>query len=223
MRHYDCVQGEDEWFRLRVGIPTASEFSNIMTPKTRKMAASAVPYAYLKIAEIMTGEPQGLLQPTYWMERGKILEAEAVHLYEMTYDVTLQRGGFITDDNGWFGASPDFISPDSTGEIKCLAPKNHVQYLINPRVDPEHMPQVQGQMWLAEKEFSDYWIYHPEMSPIRVRTPRDEPYINDLQSCLNQFRELMNGMIESLIANGHFEIKDADEKARSLENVLPAG
>ena len=76
--HYDIDQGSESWFRLRMGIPTASEFKKIITPKTMKLSSQAHDYAILKLAEIMTGEYQGIQEPTYYMDRGKLLENEAI-------------------------------------------------------------------------------------------------------------------------------------------------
>ena len=38
-----CQQGSVEWFEARLGIPTASEFSRIVTP-TGKLSAARVTY-----------------------------------------------------------------------------------------------------------------------------------------------------------------------------------
>ena len=85
---------------------------------------NASDYAELKIAELMLGETEGIIQPTYHMERGQSMEVEARDAYEFTHDVTVKRGGFITDDNGHYGCSPDFlVDEDGCGEIKCLMGK----------------------------------------------------------------------------------------------------
>ncbi len=47
----DCVQGSDEWKRARLGVPTASRFDDILTPKTFKIAAGRVDYMHELIAE----------------------------------------------------------------------------------------------------------------------------------------------------------------------------
>jgi YqaJ-like viral recombinase domain len=41
------------------------------------------------------------------MERGLIVEADAVDWYEFDHDVTVQRVGFVTDDDHAVGCSPD--------------------------------------------------------------------------------------------------------------------
>ena len=199
MIHYDIAQGEPEWFNLRLGIPTSSEFSKIITPKTLKLSKQAEEYAELKIAEIMTGATQGILQPTYAMERGRAMEVEARDAYEFTENVTVKRGGFFTDDGGHFGCSPDFlVDEDGSGEIKCLFAKNHVKHLINQEVKAEHMPQIQGSLLIAERSWCDWWMYHPDLPRVKIRTYRDDTYIKELEQCLDSFRDMMSNKIAKL-------------------------
>lgn len=208
MIFHDVAQGSPEWHVLRLGVPTASEFCKIITPKTMQLSKQADEYANLKIAEMMTGEPQGLLQPTYAMERGKAMEVEARDAYEFTNNVTVQNGGFITDDKGHVGCSTDFlVGDDGSGEIKCLFAKSHIKHLIEQEVKPEHMPQVQGQLMIAEREWCDWWMYHPDLPRVGIRTYRDEVYIKKLSQCIDSFRDLMNEKIEKLQAMDCFEIR----------------
>lgn len=208
MIYHDVSQGSPEWHMLRMGIPTSSDFGKIITPKTMKLSAQADEYADAKIAEIMTGETQGIQVPTYHMERGTLLEAEARESYEFINNVTVERGGFITDDKGHFGCSPDFrVGNDGCGEIKCLMPKNHVTYLIKQEIAPEHKPQVFGQLHIGEFEWCDWTMYHPDLPRMDIRTYRDETYIKALADCLEQFRDIMGEKIIKLQSRGHFQIK----------------
>lgn len=211
--HYDIEQGSADWFNARLGIPTASEYKKIITPKTMKLSAQAKDYAILKVSEIMTGEYQGIIEPTYYMERGKLLEQEAIEAYEFTNDVKIQKVGFVTDDNKHFGASPDFlVGENGCGENKCLKAENHLKYLLEfDTIKADHMPQVQGQMLICEREWCDWNIYHPVMPRHTVRVYRDEVYIKQLQSCLNEFRETMNDIIETLKSRGQWIINGSAE------------
>ena len=51
----NCKQGSDEWIQARLGIPTASQFHRIITPKTMKPAASAEGYIDQLVAEYLLG------------------------------------------------------------------------------------------------------------------------------------------------------------------------
>lgn len=201
----DLVQGSPEWHIARLGRPTASEFSRIITPKTMQFSSQADEYANEKIAEIMTGESQGLLRPTYYMERGQLMEVEARESYEFTHDVKTGNGGFWTDDNKKFGASPDFlVGNNGIGEIKCLDGKQHIKYLLENRVKDDFKPQIQGQLLICERDWCDWWMYHPLMPRVAIRTYRDEEYIKLLSDGLEKFRDLMESKINTLQERGHW-------------------
>jgi len=207
--HHNVIQGEDAWFEARLGIPTASNFGKIMTPKTMKLSAQAKPYADLKIAELMTGESQGIFEPTFHMRRGQILEVDARRAYEMINGVKTETSGFITNDKKTFGCSPDFlIGDDGCGEIKCLDTKNHVTYMIENVHKAEHTPQIQGQLWVSDRQYCDYWLYHPDLMPVPVRVERDEAYIKELAACMESFRDLMSERIAKLQRLGRWSQPD---------------
>lgn len=208
MIKHEVTQGEEEWFRLRLGIPTASEFSKIITPARGDFSAQADDYANLKIAEIMTGEQQGIFQPTYWMERGQLLEVEARESYEFMNDCKVERGGFITTDDAAFGCSPDGLIDDGEGmlEIKCLMAKSQVEYLLGEDIKTEHKPQIQGQLKVAERSYVDYWMYHPDMPRVAVRQERDDAYIARMDKALEKFRDLMGEKIIKLQQLGRWQV-----------------
>lgn len=207
MPKLDLKQGSADWMRARLGIPTASDFSKIITPKTIKLSSQYDDYANLKIAEIMTGEMQGMFTPNYYMERGQLMELEARESYEFTHSVITEDGGFWTDKKHHFGASPDFmVGNDGCGEIKCLDGKQHVKYLVENKVKDEFMPQIMGQLLITEREWCDWWLYHPQMPRLAIRIYRDEKYIKTLSECLEIFRDKMSEKIEDLEKRGLWQV-----------------
>jgi hypothetical protein len=69
------------------------------------------------------------------MERGLIVEAEAADWYEFDQEVTVQRIGFITDDDHTVGCSPDRLVGDAgLLEIKAPLPQTQVEYWISGEV-----------------------------------------------------------------------------------------
>src|SRR6266446_4401434 len=102
---HDCVQGTSEWLELRAGIPTASAFDMILTPGG-KPSKSAERYLYTLLAERLMGHP---IQEhvSMWMKRGSQEEKRAVAFYELLQDSNTIPIGFVTNDEGTMGASPD--------------------------------------------------------------------------------------------------------------------
>ena len=186
MKVIDCLQGSTEWLAARAGIPTASAFDRILTPKG-KPSTQAEKYMHQLLAERMMGRPV-LQVPTYWMGRGIALEGEAVDFYEGVRDLDTTVIGFITNDEGTIGASPDrFVGEDGLLEIKCPAEHTHVGYLLTKGVDAEYWPQCQGQLWVTGRRWLDIMSYNPEMPPALIRVERDEEYIKTLSVAVTEF------------------------------------
>lgn len=189
MKIIDCIQGSPEWLQARLGIPTASEFHKILTP-TGKLSEQSDAYMKTLLAEWLSGQPVDQYE-NEWMKRGKETEEEARKYYEFTKDVEVQQVGFITLDDGSAGCSPDFLVDKGAGEIKCPAAWTHVGYLLGDTVATKYWPQVQGQCWIAERDWVDWISYYPTISPIIVRVQRDEEYIMKLASAIMVFNERM--------------------------------
>lgn len=202
MKVHSVEQGTDEWRKLRLGIPTSSAFEKLITPGG-KPSTQARAYAFQLIAERITGRPADDFQITYWMERGNGLEPDAARAYEFAQEVDTQKVGFITNDAGTIGCSPDRLVLGHPGalEIKCYAPHNHVAVAVDG-FGEKHIPQVQGQLLIGEFEWVDRWAFHPDMPPVRVRTYRDEAYIAKLDTALTSFLDMMNDMEAKLRASG---------------------
>ena len=203
MIYHEVAQQSPEWFRMRLGLATASCFDKIITPKTAEPSKSMDDYANSLIGELITGESSEKFQ-SYWMERGAQMEAEASASYEVITDFTLDRGGFLTDDNMTVGASPDrrvlkLGSVVGGVEIKCPKPETHIANLLRKgEIDPSYKPQVQGQILIGEFEFVDWFSYHPDMPPAHIRTYRDDAYCEKLKRALDAFTGLMDEKISVL-------------------------
>ena len=203
----DCLQGEDLWQQIRLGIPTASRFSDILTPKTLKPSKSMAKYANELLAEWIIGEPADTGE-TPWMERGKELEEAAVKWYEFEHDCDTEEIGFVLTDNGLMGCSPDrFVGTDGGVEIKCPSAKVHVGYLLGD-IAAEHRCQVQGCLWITGRDHWDVVSYNPVIPKAYVRVQRDEEFIANLIPAMETFQEMMIRGKERLMELG--AVADAD-------------
>ena len=195
--HEDVEQGTPQWFKLRAGLPTASEFSTILA-KGKDGGASVTRRTYMhKLAgEIITGA----LTESYTnahMERGQQMEAEARAQYAFLTDADVTRVGFIT--NGPKGCSPDGLIGKNGGlEIKTALPHILIGYILKDEPPPEHKAQTQGFLWVAEREWVDLSIYWPNLPPFIKRIKRDEPYISDLAKAVDVFNAELAGVVEKV-------------------------
>ena len=182
----DCEQNTPEWFAARLGLPTASEFHTVMAvgPKGGK-ALTRVAYLNKLAGEILTGEPMVNFVSAD-MERGKIMEDEARDLYSFSRDIELTRVGFIK--NGNKGASPDsLIESDGGVEIKSAAAHIQVARLLSDELPTEHRAQVQGNIWVSEREWWDFVSYCPKLPLFVKRVYRDNEYIKGMATAVDLF------------------------------------
>ncbi len=180
----DCEQNSPEWYAARLGVPTASEFSTIRTGGQGKARRD---YMMKLIAERLTGNPTQRVQ-THDMQRGHDLEEAAAREYEFITDEEPERVGFIRNHQSDCGASPDRVIEDAgLAEIKSKAPHLQLKVLDDDAVPGEHMSQVQGQLWVAEREWCDFVSYCPALPLFIRRVYRDEAYIKQLRHDVERF------------------------------------
>jgi len=203
-------QGSGAWAQARLGIPTASRFDQILTPKTMKLSDSSKKLMWELLAEQVLGVPMDGASSGF-MQRGEVLEKHAVDYYEMQRGVDTEPGGVILTDDRRAGCSPDrIVGLDGLLEIKCPSPANHIGYMLDP-LGIGYRCQVQGQLWVAEREWVDTISYHPEMPTVLVRQVRDEAFIKALAAAVHQFNEMIEDSKALLKKLGYFPDLDVPD------------
>ena len=185
---FNCAQSSPEWFAARLGIPTASDFADVLSSgkgggdsKTRRT------YMLKLLGELMTGEPAGNFTNVH-LQRGKEMEDEARQAYVTATGNVVQRVGFIR--RGDVGCSPDgLIGEYGVLEIKTKLPHLQLEVLLKDEVPSEHVAQIQGQLFVTGRKWVDFVSYWPHLPVLVKRVERDEPYIEKLQEGLQKFNQ----------------------------------
>ena len=192
MRIHGVQQNTFEWLKIRSGIPTASEFDRIMTKggeKSKSTQSKQAP-AYMNelLSERLMGHPTQQ-KSTKWMERGQELEGDALAYYEFQRGVSVEKIGFVTNDAGNIGCSPDcLVGNDGLLEIKCPSEGVHVSYLLEDvGAADQYKHQTQGQLWITGRKWVDIVSYHPEMPSALYRVERDHEFIELLSLHVSVF------------------------------------
>lgn len=193
MKIIDVVQGTPEWKEARLGMVTASCFSDVMAQGQGKVRDL---YMRKLAGEIITGEPADNYSNSH-MEHGNAVEDEARRMYCMHDNVDVQQVGLITNalEKHTVGASPDGLVDDK-GMVEI---KRQSAHLLIERLRGNgdmHMAQLQGNLWIAEREWIDLVVYYPKMPLWRQRVRRDENYISRLKVGITSFIEELNEMVE---------------------------
>lgn len=191
MKTYDIGQRTEEWFACRQGLPTASNFSSILSPvKATPSAAQKTLIAELVAEALLPGAPDGLIPSgpmTYDMIHGMQMEDEARKAYAFETGLDARLVGFCEHDSGRFGCSPDAIVGEDGGtEIKCPALKTHIGWLLDGGLPDEHKLQVHGSLIVTGRAWWDFWSYSRMAPPLRVRVVPDE-FTAKLAHELNRF------------------------------------
>lgn len=192
MKIHDIEQRSPEWYALRAGLPTASEFSKIVTSKGEE-SKSLGGYARTLAAEKYAGKPVDEFSATAYMERGREMEAQAIAFYEFMKDQTVTPVGFVTDDSRTEGCSPDGMVGDAgLVEIKCLKASNHVEtvqyFEKHGRCPTDYVQQTQGQLMICGRAWCDLIFYHPDLPLLVTRQEPDAAFQSALRKGLMQIR-----------------------------------
>jgi hypothetical protein len=197
MEVFTCEQGTPEWFAARMGIPTASQFATVCAKGEGKTRTT---YMHKLAGEVLTGEPMDSVSNAH-MERGHAMEPDARNLYAMMHDADPELVGFIRD--GRAGASPDaLIGADGMLEIKTKLPHLQIEAILAEKMPAAHRKQVQGQLWIARREWCDFVSYWPGLPLFVVREHRDEKLIAEISAEVDRFNADLDGIVSKIRAMG---------------------
>jgi len=176
MIEIDCEQGTDEWFKIKCGVASSSDFDKVVTTKG-EYSKQAEKYRNKLVAEIVTGEREEGFQNDD-MKRGIEFEDEAAWMYELKTGKKLRKVGFVfKDESRRVGCSPDrlFVGEDSGVEFKCPSARTMVEYLLlkKPVLPYQYFQQVQGHMWVMGMKKYEFCAYHPDFQPYIVTVHAD--------------------------------------------------
>lgn len=196
----DCEQGSEEWFKSRLGVPTASQFKRIVDTKGNR-SSRAIDYVDQLVGEIVDGytpqrtpkapEDNDESSPFYWMDRGTFMEDEARNHYMAMTGNEVKEVGFGYNQIIGVGCSPDGLIGEKGGlEIKCPKSKTLNKYLRENRVPPIYYQQVMGSLLVTGREWWDFFCYHPKAKrQLLIRVERDEEYLKKMQEHLEMVVE----------------------------------
>lgn len=195
-------QGTEEWHALRLGIITMSNVQCLLVDgkSSHGLGAGAMTYMSELIGEQFTEMPADFFSSKV-TERGHEDEPVALQLYEAQNNVRIESATIIL--NHGVGYSPDgLVSRDGLIEIKSKAPKLQVDILESQQVPKEHLGQIQGGLWVAEREWLDFIAYCRGMPLFIKRVHRDEKVISKISERVKVFQDLMQERINNLIKLG---------------------
>lgn len=192
-----------EWFSARIGIPTCSVLSDVLSngKKAGTVGAAFMTLARIKACERLSGSPdvKGI---SFAMQRGSELEPMALQAYADATGATLTKPGFVFHATLKFGGSPDAITSDGICvEVKC--PNSWDQWSKARKGDiGDYLDQVQGQLCVTGLSRCDLVIFDDRMPPDLALTIhqvfRDESAISRIEQRVAEFNRAVDAEVDAL-------------------------
>lgn len=199
MRVITADQGSEAWHQARIGVPSGSKFGDVMA---KGGGATRANYLTAIALERITGVREEF-KATKAMEEGTEREPFARASYEARTGEIVDEIGFCLHDTLLCGVSPDgLVGKSGMTEYKCPQPKTHLEYL---KLEAGKCPstyrwQIQGQLWVAERDWCDFVSYNPdfpESARMAVRRVyRDDKAIKELEAEIVKFLEDVEREVE---------------------------
>ncbi len=193
-----CAQGSDEWNKLKLGVPSASNASKIIQ-SSGKPSKQREGYLYELAAERITGtNNEGYTNKN--VEEGKERETESRAYYELIKNVEVEEVGVVYKDKKKKSlCSPDGLVKGKYGlEMKNPIPKTQVKYLLVKQVPTDYLAQIQFSLYVTGFKYWDYLSYCPNMPHLLIRVKRDETFIGALEKELHFFCRDLNEIVKKI-------------------------
>jgi putative phage-type endonuclease len=198
MKVLELEQRSPEWYAVRCGIPTASEFDKIIT-SSGTQSKQRQKYMYQLAGEKLGGIVDESYQ-SFAMLQGIEKEDDARSLYELLNE-PVQKVGFCLSDCGRWGCSPDgLVGVDGLIEIKCPIMSTHVGYLLEgDEIPTDYFQQTQGQLFVTGRKWVDFVSYFPGLKPLIIREKSNEVFQKVLKKELELFCSELDALVRKLL------------------------
>lgn len=202
----DELQRTEEWHAERAGKFTGSRFCDVLArnKRTGEPLKAYHDLIWQVVVERMTGQavegPSG-----FALQWGADVEPYAREAYELESGHVVIESGFVQHpEHAFAGCSPDgLIGTDGGLEMKC--PKNsavHLERFISG-VPEEYVPQIQGCMWVTNRQWWDFVSYDPRMPEthrlLRITVQRDNEFIAKLESAVLEAEAAAQALYDQLM------------------------
>lgn len=165
---YNCEQGSDEWFHVKMGLLSASKISCLFVrPKDgSQWGKGALTYFDKLSTEYVTRQRVSI--STKALAWGNYYEDEARKRYEEVTGYKVDQVGFIQFGE-LTGTSPDgLVGSDGVIEIKCPTKLEiFYKYVADTRahrIPKQHIPQCFHNVFGTQRKWCDFIAYQPELT-----------------------------------------------------------
>lgn len=205
---FDVEQGSEEWFELRLGLPTTSNFASVMAEGDGKMRDD---YMRKLAGEIITGDVNEKFRSEA-MDRGRAMEQSIREHYERMHLVDVEPVGFVRrtcrvalGDDFVVGCSPDAKIAGKQRGLEIKSMRADLLIALKKRgaagFPAEHRAQCQGTMFVCdwyEVDLYVAWVGRLDTMSAKFTVERDEAYIKRLRDELERFSYELQALVKDM-------------------------
>ncbi len=187
--------------------PTSSAIDAALIGALKIVPSEGAQRYAAKIAiEIISGIPYGEPLRAWAIERGHIMEEEARRHYQAETGEFVTEAGICVSEDGFYGYSTDgLVGDDGLIEIKAPVDPLKIFALLRTHDLSEYMHQMQGGMWITDRQWCDFIMYVPDLaacgkSLFIKRVERDDVFIEKMSKELARFLDMVNINVAALKA-----------------------
>jgi len=193
----DIIQGSDEWFRLRLGNPGASNIDKVITADG-KPSRSRDDYMRQLAGEIICGKAEESYKSIAMMN-GNEREAGSRALFEMIYGVEVKQVALIyKDERRLYHCSPDGMIENACVEMKNPMMKTTVKHLLDGKLPVEYYPQCQMHLFVTGFETCYFMSHYEGLPPLIIPVKPDAEYQKKLEQAIEDFCISLADMVNIL-------------------------
>ena len=198
----EVEQGTPEWFALRLGKVTASRIKDVIATTKTGYSTSRDKYMTQLLLERITNT----VAESYTndaMTWGTEQEPFARAKYEGLASTLVEQVAFVNHPTiPMSGASPDgLVMDDGLVELKAPMSHTHLESILGG-IDDQYMPQVQWQMAVTGRSYTDLCSYDPRfpehLQLVVKRINRDNDYIAKLEKEVVKFLAELDDKVNKL-------------------------
>ncbi len=184
MTIHDMQQNTEEWFQIKVGKISASSADKLLTDRKNKGYIDLVKKIF---EEQYTDEPceSKVWQGNSFTQRGHEHEPLAIKSYGTENFCDVVSVGFV-ELSEWVGCSPDgMIEESGLVQVKCPIFDTQIDYLSAQKVPGNYYKQMQFELYVTNRNWNDFYSWHPKLPPVQIRVGRDEIMIEQIELRIN--------------------------------------
>lgn len=183
-------QRTPEWHQAKCGVISGTRFAAAMAG--RDTAARANLIADLAVERVygVAEDEDRYVSPA--MQHGIDIEDEAFAWYAFGTDEPVMQAMFVLHGAySFIGVSPDLlVGGNGMAQVKCPERSAHVELICKRKLPSKYRWQVQGEMWVCGRGWSDFVSYHKVIGGEVLRVMRDDAAIKELElACLRVHAE----------------------------------